>query len=250
MKAARSKLAALAAALVVAGAATTVVALNPSWLPAPLAKWRSGLAFLKPPPPPPPPPVDPLAKLPFEMTELLTHPGPDAPSGFVRLTRVKPEDFCKSLEKWGLKRAAYFAGAPPMRGWTCVTDLLKPVDGDDAKVSSLFVAVRGLESDRIDNIRMKLNLIDPATAPLVKLVARDLLTQISRGLGWDPPFEVIDALDRLREGRIYDRGITYDLRKEFGEGLRLNLIVIFPRLLGAGGEGRFVTDIRRSPVAQ
>lgn len=237
--------AALAALLLAAGVAA-VVAMKPSWAPA----WLPNSPFAAPPAPPPRPPFDPLKALPRELTELLTHPGPDAPSGFVRLTRVRPEAFCKDLERWGLRRAAYQGGIAPFRGWTCITDLLKPVDGDEGKVSSLFVAVRGLEADRIDNIRMKLNLLDPVTTPLVKAIARDLLYQIWRSLGWEPPFEVIDALDRLKEGRIYDRGVTYDLRKEFGEGLRLNFIVIFPRLLGAGGEGRFITDSRRSPVAQ
>lgn len=244
MTSARPIILALAAVLLAAGAAGV------------FAMWRDdGAEWLSrrldpPPPAPPAPPADPLAKLPPAIVELLVHDGPDAPTSFVRLTRVKPEEFCRSLEKWGLKRATFQSGVAPMRGWTCITDLLKPIDGEDGKISSLFVAVRGLESDRIDNIRMKLNLLDPATAPLVKAIARDLMTQISRSLGWDPPFEVIDALERLKEGRIYDRGVTYDLRKEFGEGLRLNFIVIFPRLLGAGGEGRFITDARRSAVAQ
>lgn len=233
-----------AGALLVAGLGA-VAYVRPPWL-------RSAIDALprRPEPPAPIGPGDPLARLPPNLVELLVHPGPDAPTTFVRLTRVRPEDFCKHLEKWGLRDAQFQGGVAPFRGWTCVTDLLKPIGGDDATMSSLFVSVRGIESDRIDNIRMKLNLLEPAGAPLVKTVARDLLIQISRSLGWDPPEEVLDALEKLKEGRIWNRGVTYDLRKEFGDGpVRMNLIIIFPRLIGAGGEGRFITDPRRSAVA-
>lgn len=241
-------LSAAAAGLMLAAGVGAVVYVRPPWLQSALDHVQrkpapSAVATVAP-------SNDPLGRLPQTLVELLVHPGPDAPTTFVRLTRVRPEAFCKHLEKWGLRDAQFQGGVEPFRGWTCVTALLKPIGGDDAMMSSLFVSVRGIEADRIDNIRMKLNLLEPAGAPLVKTVARDLLIQISRSLGWDPPEEVMDALEKLKEGRIWDRGVTYDLRKEFGDGpTRLNLIIIFPRLIGAGGEGRFITDPRRSAVA-
>lgn len=242
---------ALAAALLVAGVAATVVA-RPPWLAGiedVLAKLRG--AGLKPPPKPAAPrPPDPLAHLPAGLAAWLSTPRADAPSPFIRLTRVDPERFCDALASAGLKNADFHKSEPPLRGWTCVTDLVKPIDGDESQVSSLFVAARGLESDRIDNIRMKLNLLDAATSPLAKLIARDTLFQICRSLGFDPPPDVLAQLDELKEGRIYDGGVSWDLRREFGPQARYNLIVIFPRTLGPGGEDRFVTDARRQPVAR
>lgn len=214
---------------------------------------RPPLLYGPPPAPPAPrpaPPRDPLRSLPPELTEMLVHPGFDAPSPFLRVTRIKPEPFCKGLTATGLRGAAFTASPPPMVGWTCVTDLVKPMDGPEDKVSSLFVAVRGIEADRIDNIRVKLNLIDEATVPLVKIVAKDLVSQICRDLGWEPPAAVMAALETMKEGRIIDNGVSFDLRREFGPAERYNLIVIFPRTLGSGGENRFVTDIRRTPVAR
>lgn len=243
--------AALALALLVAGVAATVFA-RPTWLVGNDGLFaRVGLPGAAPAPPKPAPKgPDPLGFLPMELVRWLSIPRADAPSPFIRLTRVKPENFCKALASTGLRNAAFRMAEPPLRGWTCVTDLVKPIDGDEGQVSSLFVAARGLESDRIDNIRMKLNLLDDATSPLAKLIARDTLFQICRSLGFDPPPEVLAQLDELKEGRIYEGGVSWDLRREFGPQARYNLIVIFPRTLGAGGEDRFVTDPRRQPVAR
>lgn len=242
---------ALAAALLVAGVAATAIA-RPPWLVGPqgvLAKLRG--AGLKPPPKPEAPrPPDPLEHLPGALASWLSAPRADAPSPFIRLTRVDPQRFCKALAETGLKNADYRVSEPPLRGWTCVTDLVKPIDGDEGQVSSLFVAARGLESDRIDNLRMKLNLLDAATSPLARLIARDTLFQICRSLGFEPPPDVLAQLEELKEGRIYEGGVSWDLRREFGDQARYNLIVIFPRSLGSGGEDRFVTDARRQPVAR
>lgn len=233
----------LAAALLVAGVAAVAI-VRPPWFAGLVDRFGLGSPSL------PPRLADPLGRLQPAMRDMLADPAPDAPSPFIRLTRVRPEEFCKSLATSGLKNATFQKGEPPMRGWTCVTDLVKPIDGDDAKVSSLFVVARGIESDRIDNLRMKLNLLDEATSPAVRAIARDTLWQICRSLGFEPPGQVVDALDDLREGRIFDGGVSYDLRREFGPASRLNLIIIFPRTLGAGGEDRFVTDPRRQPVSR
>jgi len=243
MPSARLISAALAVALLVSGVVAVVI-LRPPWAfpPSPgLAPQETAK---------PAPPSDPLGRLPASLVALLTHIEPDAPTPFIRFTPMKPEPFCKDLETVGLKRPQFQKHEPPMRGWNCVTDLVKPVAGDDQTVSSLFVSMRGLESDRLDNIRIKLNLIDPQSVAPTKTIARDLLFQICRTLGWEPPPAVLDALDTLKEGRIVDRGVSFELRKEFGPAARYNLIIIFPRTLGSGGEGRFVTDIRRQPVAQ
>lgn len=223
----------------VAGAAAVVLRPAPARPPATTA-----------PAPRPAPPRDPLKALPPTLVDMLVHPGFDAPSPFLRLTLIKPEPFCKGLEAAGLKGATFTASPPPMLGWTCVTDLVKPMDGPEDRVSSLFVAARGLEADRIDNIRVKLNLIDPATESLVKIVARDLVSQICRDLGWEPPAAVMAALETMKEGRTVDNGVSFDLRREFGPAARYNLIMIFPRTLGSGGENRFVSDIRRAPVSR
>lgn len=193
--------------------------------------------------------ADPLAALPADLAERLVRPRFDAPGPFIRVARAKPEAFCKRLAEVELKNATFQKAEPPMRGWTCTTDLVKPVDGDDQAVSSLFVAIRGQESDRIENIRMKLNLIDPATVPVVMAIGRDVLHEIFRMLGFPPPPEAVEALEGLKQGRVLDRGVAFDLRKEFGDATRYNFIILFPRTLGPGGEDRFVNDRRRSAVA-
>lgn len=240
---------AAAVALLVAGVAATAVT-RPNWLFGPHGLLGARGVFAEPPPAAKPAAPDPLGVLSPDLRAFLTHPGLDAPSPFIRLARVDPERFCKALAATGLKNATFQKAEPPLRGWTCVTDLVKPIDGDEARVSSLFVAARGLESDRLDNIRMKLNLLDAATSPIARVVARDVLFQICRSLGFDPPPEVLAQLETLKEGRVYEGGVSWDLKREFGPADRYNLIAIFPRTLFPGGEDRFVSDPRREPVAR
>jgi hypothetical protein len=188
---------------------------------------------------------DPLGGLDPDARALLTAPAPVAPSPFLRRPWISPDAFCKALEAVGFKGVTFQQGEPPQRSWTCLTDVLKPVDGDEAAVSSLFFTARGAEGDRIDGMRLKLNLLDPATTPAVKAVAKDLLRLVFRALGWEPPQALLDAIDASRDEKIEDHGVAYDLRREFGEPPRHNLIVTFPRGLGPGGVDRFLPLPRR-----
>jgi len=175
---------------------------------------------------------------PIAASELLAHE-PDVPSSFVLLPTVKPAVFCKALGPMGLSNPTFQGAVWPVRSWTCVADLLKPVDGDEAAVSSLFVSARGDDPDRLETLRIKLNLLDPSTAPVAKAIARDLLRKMFWGLGFPAPDAALEAVDQLREGSFEERGVRYDLQREYGAP-RFNLIITFPQRLGAGGEDRFL----------
>ncbi|MFJ5489010.1 DUF6030 family protein, partial [Hansschlegelia beijingensis] len=182
---------------------------------------------------------DPFAALqPIAAAELLA-PEPGFASAFVLLPTVKPSLFCKALGPMGLANPTFQGGTPPLSSWTCVTDLLKPVDGDEAAVSSLFVSARGDDPERIDTLRIKLNLLDESTAPVAKAIAKDLLRKIFWGFGFPTPDAALSALDELRDSSFRESGVRYDLRREFGAP-RFNLVIAFPQRLGAGGEGRFL----------
>jgi hypothetical protein len=152
---------------------------------------------------------------------------------------VRPETFCERLRTSGLTGVTFQKDEPPGRGWSCVADLVKPKPGDDAAVSSLFVSARGFAPERLDVLRLKLNLIDPSTSRAVLKAAGEMLRQIFAAQSWRPPDSVMAAIPALREGRIVDRGVSYELRKEFGTPPRANLVVTFPRALGLGGSDSF-----------
>ncbi len=224
------------AALLAVAAIAAVVVLELTPAPPP-----SGAAA--PPSAPPPAPEEPERLRPLVSVDPL-QPAPDAPSAFVTLPLAKPTAFCKALEGMGLRNPVFQPNEPPDRGWTCVADILKPVDGDEAAVSSLFVTARGDDDDRVSLLRIKLNLLDASTAPVTREIAKDLLRRMLWALGGQPPDAVLEAIDQMRDGRFTDRGVVYDLRKEFGPSLRANLIVTFPARLGAGGEARFAPPPR------
>ncbi len=231
---ARRLLPLIAAGAALLAAASIVLALGwhaaRDWLREPSPSERSAAA---------PDARDPFAALePIAAAELLA-PEPDFPSAFVLLPTVKPSLFCEALGPMGLANPTFQGGAPPLRSWTCVTDLLKPVDGDEAAVSSLFVSARGDDPERIETLRIKLNLLDESTAPVAKAIAKDLLRKIFWGFGFPTPDAALNALDELRDGSFRESGVRYDLRREFGAP-RFNLVIAFPQRLGAGGEGRFL----------
>lgn len=191
------------------------------------------------PAPAPQPPAKEVAELQPIAEANLTDPEPDAPSRFVWLPSATPEQFCRALGGLGLGNPDFQTAQWPAKGWTCVADLLKPVSGEDAAVSSLFVSARGLDSRRLENFRVKLNLLDPATAPVVTQLAQDVLDRIFAALGFEAPAAAVEALRGPKEGVIESHGVTFDLKREFS-GPRYNLIVSFPQRLGTGGGDRFL----------
>ncbi|MFC7052206.1 DUF6030 family protein [Hansschlegelia quercus] len=167
-------------------------------------------------------------------------PDPDAPTEFITLALADGETFCRSLQNTGLNQPVFQRLTVPSHGWTCVPDMLKPVDGAESVVSSLFVTVRGEVADRLSSLRIKLNLIDPATAPLAREKAKDVLTQMLAVFGGVAPERVLQAINFGVNVAVVDRGVTYELKKEFGDPRRANLLVVFPQQLGDGGEARFI----------
>jgi hypothetical protein len=164
----------------------------------------------------------------------------DAPTEFVTLALADGAAFCRSLQNVGLSQPAFQRLTDLSHGWTCVPEMLKPVEGDESAVSSLFVTVRGEVPDRLLSLRVKLNLIDPGTAPRAREKAKAVLTQMLGAFGGKAPDSVLEAIDLGINVATIERGVTYELKKEFGDPRRANLLVAFPQQLGEGGEGRFI----------
>ncbi|MFD1704757.1 DUF6030 family protein [Methylopila henanensis] len=189
-------------------------------------------------------PRDLLKDLPRDVSLYLTAPASDRPARFVLLPWIVPRAFCDGLQRAGLTGATLHEDEPPARGWTCVTDLVKPAAGPDEETSSLFVSARGLEPGRLDVIRLKLNLLDARTAPAVRRAAREALRAIFAQFRWRPSEAALAAIDQLREQRFLERGAQFEFLREFGDAPRFNLIVTFPRTLPPGPADRYA-PVRR-----
>lgn len=194
------------------------------------------------------PPPDLLAGQPNATVAWLTAAAPDAPQPIMLFPYVTPATFCGALEKAGLPGAVFRMDDPPQTGWTCVTDLIKPIPGDEAEASSLFVSARGLTANSLSIVRFKLNLLDAQSARLVKRLARQALRQVYDLLGFKAEERPLQAIETLADQTFVIKGVTYELRREYGMPLRVNMIVTFPRTLGAPAPGAF-RPIRRSLLA-
>ncbi|MET0312981.1 MAG: DUF6030 family protein [Hansschlegelia sp.] len=197
-----------------------------------------------PAPAPEPKAQDPLGDIEPEAAARLTAPVPDMPASFLWVPNVKADKFCAALKAIGLPNPVFQAPVYPAKNWSCVPDLVKPVGGDETEVSSLFLSARGASPDRLSGLRLKLNLLDRSTAPVVKSIAKDLMRRIFVALGWRAPEEVLALIEAERDGKVTVRGAVFDMRKEFGPEPRFNLIVTFPEALAPGGEDRFIA-VRR-----
>jgi hypothetical protein len=210
--------------------------------PKPATKWMTADPAPREPDPAPETEADdaPAADLPPLVSRDPYAPEPDQPTEFITLALADGETFCRSLENASLSQPAFQRLTDPSQGWTCVPEMLKPVEGEESSVSSLFVTVRGEVADRLLSLRVKLNLIDPATAPRAREKAKQVLTQMLAAFGGTAPERVLQAIDFDVNVALVDRGVTYELKKEFGDPRRANLLVVFPQQLGEGGEDRFI----------
>lgn len=191
-----------------------------------------------------PPAPDPLADLLPEMVDVLTSAYEDAPARFILTPWITPRLFCDSLNRMGLTGAMLHQDIEPGRGWTCVTDLVKPVPGPDETASSLFVSARGLEPGRLDVLRLKLNLLDPRGERRVRRVALDVARALFAQFRWRQSEAALRALHELRDVRFRERGVTFELKREFGDAPRYNMIVTFERFLPPGPTDRFAQNRR------
>ncbi|MFD1333181.1 DUF6030 family protein [Methylopila musalis] len=191
-----------------------------------------------------PPAPDPLADLLPETVDLLTSAYVDAPARFILTPWVTPKLFCDSLKGLGLTGATLHESPKSGGGWTCVTDLVKPVPGPDETMSSLFVSARGLEGRRLDVVRLKLNLLEPKGERRVRRAALDVARALFDQFRWRRSEAALTAIHELRDVRFRERGVTFELKREFGAVPRYNMIVTFERWLPPGPTDRFAPNRR------
>lgn len=179
-----------------------------------------------PPPLPAAPVEDALAKFPREMVAELTRPLDEADVAFGRRFAIEPERLCASLAAMGLAGARMKANPLAPSEWACDSDIV-PFGSAAATVvpSSIFASLRGTRSGQVDVLRLKLNLTDPKTADAAKSAMIRVLQAIHAELAWDLPPAVADAVRRVRDVHLARFGVTYDVRREWSDPPRLNIII-------------------------
>lgn len=205
---------------------------------------REGLARPEPAPPPspaPPPPADPLRSLPRDLVAEIVRPDIAAPIPFGRSFRVAPNELCRKFAELGFSGARIIGNPVAPAEWACDSDLvpLVPPSGDGSQPATVFFSMRGDRPDRITRVRLKLNLTDELTAAVARQRFLDLLHAIHAEFHWDVPPEVETAVTNLSTAYVDRFGLVYDIRREFSELPRLNVVISFSTDAGILGTDRF-----------
>ncbi len=196
---------------------------------------------------------DPLFYVPRELVTELTAPEPVANETFRRVFLASPATLCAALGRYGISGAKMRHNPVLSDQWNCDSDLVAfgaPADG--MLPSSLFVSLRGHRPDKVDYIRLKLNLNQPATAEDVKLAATNALKGLHGMLGWNLPDEVVNAIEQTKDAKASVFGADYNVFREWSETPRLNVIIKTedsPSLPATDAFEGAISTLRPQPVA-
>ncbi|WP_237151893.1 DUF6030 family protein [Oryzibacter oryziterrae] len=172
---------------------------------------------------------DPLRNLPHDTLADLVSPEPVSPVPFTRVIRPQPQALCTALADMGVTGAKWRDNPVTPGEWTCDSELVnfgpEATGEGQPKPSSIFVSLRGAAPDRVDVIRLKLNLPDPKSAPQARQAFDRVLEAIHARFHWDVPPAILDAVDRVRTTEVENHGVVYDARRSWGDVPRLDLVI-------------------------
>lgn len=171
------------------------------------------------------------AKLPTPVIHVPQHlldpPLIDPPDGFRRTITRRREDICSALQKNGWVGQQWQIADLGQRTWSCGAEKIVVGTGDpDSPSGSLFVSARGMGSDNVSSVRMKINFLDGELSGPVFEQAIGAAGDIFRAIGWGEEPAIIENLRRLQEFEINGNGNTISLSREPTDVPRYNFIIV------------------------
>lgn len=165
---------------------------------------------------PTPDPVSNTERSVTSLTGLLRFEGPAVP--LLRFVTTEPKRICAALDAhWA--QNAWGAG-----GFECTSE----VAPDAASGGSVFAIVRGAQSDRVGDIRLKLNLTGSAGDAAVRTAFAERLANLFGVLQWPLPTPLHDAVEAGESADLTILGTRIRFTREFGSLPRFNLAMRFP----------------------
>lgn len=182
-------------------------------------------------PPPSDPPVlslppDSLADVPIGFRKELMASSPLLPAEFSRNFKQPIDQLCAYLGGMGFGKFTAMHNPVADGQWICSSDVLPASDRTaSSDVSSVFVWMRGTDRREVDLVRFKINLTDPATSDVAKLLALTLLGKLHTSLRWDMPEALTVAVRDMRDANFIRYGVSYQITREWSSVPRLNVII-------------------------
>lgn len=192
---------------------------------------------------------DPLRDHPPIARELLTAPFPEWPTRFSKDGTLDPKALCRWLRSQDVGRTTFSEEGTESGAWICNSDLRTFGDLGPLEASSLFASLRGSEQNRIEYLRVKLNLIDEQTAEEVRARGADLFREIHAELRWPLPKTVDLAIREGQEVKLEYKQMIYEVLRELTDPRRINVVVTARPDTGILEAGRFTRDLSILPIA-
>lgn len=178
---------------------------------------------------------DPLAGFDAGTRQTLTEPEVMVPATLKLGFRGDPQSLCDEMGAMGLEnngwnRAPFISGA-----WQCASTLVPlTTPSVDYGPATLFFLLRGNAADKVDYLRLKLNVEDPKQKEVGEKAARLVISALSDRYGWAVPDEFLQAIRDFKPLETTDRGVRLSVAPEdpnlTGDPTavrRLNIIIDF-----------------------
>ncbi len=144
---------------------------------------------------------------------------------FVRLIQSDPRTLCDRLRSGGFTDLTWTVSSANKDNWECSSlNNLPKKGGEDTIASSVFIAIKGDQENRVTSFRIKLNIEQPADRDEVARLGGEAATIFLRQVRWDNSDEVLTKIRALENFDIRNFGSRIQMKKEFGETPRYNFL--------------------------
>jgi len=147
--------------------------------------------------------------------------------GFRRTITRRREDICSALQKNGWVSQQWQVADLGQRTWSCGAEKIVVGAGDpDSPAGSLFVSARGIGSDNVSSVRLKVNFLNGELSGPVREQAIGAAGDIFQAVGWGEQPEIIENLRQLQVFEINGNGNTISLSREPSQIPRYNFLIV------------------------
>jgi len=142
---------------------------------------------------------------------------------FIRLIQSDPRSLCEQLRDGGFGELDWTISRANKDNWECSSSVELPASSAPEQ-SSLFIAIKGDEENRVTSFRVKLNIETAADTANVTELAGQAANIFLRQVRWGNPEEIIGKIHALEPFDIRNFGSRIQFKKEFGETPRYNFL--------------------------
>ncbi|OJF96440.1 DUF6030 family protein [Pararhizobium antarcticum] len=144
---------------------------------------------------------------------------------FVRLIQSDPQTLCDRMRSGGFADLTWTVSSAGKDSWECSSmNTLPKTAAEETIASSVFIAIKGDNQNRVTSFRIKMNIEQPADREQVARLGGEAVMIFLRQVRWGDSADVLEKIEALENFDIRNFGSRIQLKKEFGEVPRYNFL--------------------------